>query len=360
MHTRFRRLPMVLALVFLAAASAGCNIFGFTSDKEKSPTEKAEEAIRDGNYQKAIDELTVNGVLKDSTDSMSLYIYSKAVLLNDSLNISRFIDLIQAKNASTATGSLSLLDEIDKLDIPTQNKWYHANTEIAIRLARIWDGKTTGAMTRDDIALDYSVSSILGGVLSLRDTHHDGVIDNRDIRINLSEGSRVISGGTVKGFDFSGITGPNPDKPGEMMVFKGLTAFLGAPGSVPKRAKPSGVAGYTPDEINPLIANFLSFLEGGQKSIDYFVENLAKNTSYDAEDIKKYIPEIARIINCYWYDDGVDNDGDGVVDEEEIDGKDNDGDGLIDEDSHYMKDYDSTSGHNTQYIPIWQYWSEKK
>jgi hypothetical protein len=90
------------------------------------------------------------------------------------------------------------------------------------------------------------------------------------------------------------------------------------------------------------------------------VENLAKNTSYDPEDIKKFIPEIARIINFYWYDDGEDNDGDGRTDEEEINGIDDDGDGLIDEDSHYMKDYDPTPGPHNQYIPIWEYWSKKK
>lgn len=352
MRTRFRYLPVVLALVVLTAAGAGCNIFGFATDKEETPIEKAEQAIREGDYVKAEKELTdANGALKDSTDSMALYTYSKAVLLESGLSIARFVDLIQAKNGTTNNGNLALLDVIDKLTFSDQTKWYQANLEIAVRLAPIWNNLTTGEMTRDDIALDYSVSNILGGVLSLRDTNRDGIIDKRDIQINLL---KVVSG---EAFNLNGIT--STDASGHKITYQGLTAFLGSPVTTTKRAKSAGVAGYTPDDINPLIASFLHFLEGGQESIDYFVQNLAKNTSYDSEDIKKYIPEIARIINFYWYDDGIDNDGDGRTDEEEINGKDDDGDGLIDEDSHYMKEYDPTDTRNTQYIPIWEYWSKR-
>lgn len=359
MRRRFKHLPAVLALVFLTAACAGCNIFGFVSDKEETPVQKAEQAIRDGDYAKAKKELTTaNGALTDSTDSMVLYTYSKAVLLGSGISIARFVDLIQAKKGATSTGDLALLSEIDKLNFQEQTAWYQANLDIAVRLARIWNKLTTGEMSRDDIALDYSVSNILGGVLSLRDTNRDKVIDNRDFQINLAEVSKVISGDAVKGFDFSGITSTDAIS-GKKITYDGLTAFLGSPIKTPRTAKPAGVFGYTPDDINPLIATVLAFLDGGQESIDYFVQNLAKNTSYDAEDIKKYIPEVARIINFYWYDDGQDNDLDGRKDEEEINGKDDDGDGLIDEDSHYMKDYDTTNTRNTQYIPVWEKWKRK-
>jgi len=36
----------------------------------------------------------------------------------------------------------------------------------------------------------------------------------------------------------------------------------------------------------------------------------------------------------YYYDDNIDNDHDGSIDEESLDGLDNDGDGLRDEDTH--------------------------
>lgn len=357
MATRLRFLPAFLAVGMTTALIAGCNIFGFTSDTQKTPLEKAEDSIRDGNYAQAKMDLTdKNGVLQDSTNSMVLYTYSKAVLLESGLTIARIVDLVQANEATDANKNLKLLGEIDKQDFATQTAWYRANQEIASKLARIWMLKTSGGMQKSDIALDYSISNILGGVLSLRDTNRDGAINGKDFQINLAEVSKVISGSSLQAFDFNGITAKD-ETTGQTITFQGLTAFLGSP--LAKRAKPVGVSGYSPDNINDLIATFLSFLEGGDESIRFFVENLAENTSYDPEEIMKFIPKIAQIINFYWYDDGIDNDKDGRTDEEAIDGVDNDGDGQVDEDSHFMASYDTSDSRNTQYIPVWQKWSAK-
>jgi hypothetical protein len=352
MCKRLRRLPLALVLLLLAAAGAGCNIFGFAANGEKSPVDKAEQAIRDGDYAKAKSELTdKNGALKDSTDSMVLYTYSKAVLLESGLNISKLVDFIQA-DKGVSSGSLSLLTEIDGLSLSQQNTWYQANREIAIRLSRIWNNQSVGEMSGADIALDYSVSSIVGGVLGIRDTNHNGSIDNGDLKVGLTEVSRVVSGTTVSGFDFTGITGPNAA--GNTIVFPGLTAFLGRQVHSKPVLTADGVEGYSPDDINPFIATVLSFLNGGSASIDYFVQQLAQNTSYDPDQIKQYVPLVARYINFYWYDDGVDNDGDGRIDEEAIDGEDNDQDGFIDEDSDYMEDFDLTNISNTQYLALFE------
>ncbi len=347
--------PMLLIAVLFMA---GCNIFGFTSDKEESNIQKAEQAIRDGNYADAKKELTdANGALIDSTDSMVIYTYSKAVLLESGLNIGKIVDLIQADKAASSTGSIALLDEIDKLDFTQQTLWYRANLDISRRLARIWNNQTTGELGHDDIALDYSVSNVMGGVLSIRDTNRDGVIDSHDFQINFNEVSKVIGGKTIDGFDFNGIT--STSETGQTITFQGLTAFLGAPLGSAKTTGIAGVSGYSPDGINPFIATILQFLGGGQESIEYLIKNLAESTSYDPQKIREYMPMVARIINFYWYDDGIDNDGDGRVDEEAIDGIDNDKDGLVDEDSHYMKDYDSSNTRNTAYITVWEMWKTK-
>ncbi len=358
MTVRKGHLAVLLVLMFAVVSMLGCNIFGFTSDKEESNIQKAEQAIRDGDYAQAKKELTdASGALVDSTNSMVLYTYSKAVLLESGLNIAKIVDLIQADKAASSTGSIALLDEIDKLGYTQQTAWYKANLEISLRLARIWNNKTTGELGHDDIALDYSVSNVMGGVLSIRDTNRDGIIDSRDFKINFNEVSKVISGDTVKGFDFNGIT--STTSTGQTITFQGLTAFLGTPLGSAKTAGAAGVTGYSPDDINPLIATVLRFLGGGQESIEYLIKNLAESTSYDPEKIREYMPMVARMINFYWYDDGVDNDRDGRVDEEAIDGVDNDKDGLVDEDSHYMKDYDSSNTRNTIYIAIWESWKNK-
>ncbi len=55
---RLKTAPFVICLtVILSMFAGGCNIFEFASDTEKSPTEKAEDAISDGDYATARKEL---------------------------------------------------------------------------------------------------------------------------------------------------------------------------------------------------------------------------------------------------------------------------------------------------------------
>lgn len=352
MSIRIRLLPIVMIFFMGIALFAGCNIFSFVGDTEKTPIEKAEQDIRDGNYTQAQKDLEnpSTGALIDSTDSMVLYTYSKATLLKSGLNITMIVDLVQSsKGAQAGTGSLALLTTLDQMGTDKQTDWYKANVDITQKLSAIWNNTARGDLQKKDIALDYTVSSILSGVLSLRDTNGDGVIDSNDFQLNIG----AIKTGNLDGYKFTGAS--ITDATGKQINFDGLTAFLG------KTAKPAGsaagVAGYTPDDINRLINIFLTLLENGEDSIVYMVQN-ATNTTFDPEEIKKYVRQIASIINFYWYDDGIDNDGDSQVDEEVIDGKDNDGDGLTDEDSKYYST-DPTNVRNTQYRAVWEKWKNR-
>ena len=329
------------------ALFAGCNIFSFAGDTEKTPIEKAEEAIRDGNYAQAKQYLVnqATGALIDSTDSMVLYTYSKATLLQSGLNITKIVDLVQSKGAKTGTGSLALLTTLDQMGTGQQTAWYKANVDITQKLSAIWNNTARGDLQKKDIALDYTVSSILSGVLSLRDTNGDGVIDSKDFQINLN----AIKTGKLDGFSFSGASTTDPST-GKITQFPGLTAFLGA------TAKPvgiNGLPGYTPDDINRLINIFLTLLETGEDSIVFMVQN-ATNSTFDPAEIRTYVHQIASVINFYWYNDGEDNDLDGKKDEEIIDGKDNDNDGLIDEDSG-----SPNVPKNTKYLPTFNAWKNK-
>ncbi len=356
MAAQFKRLPVLMAAALLTSTIAGCNLFGFASDDESTPLETAENAIRTGNYADARKALTdENGALRDSTDSMVLYTYSKAVLLESGLTIARIVDLVENDKSTSASGNLALLEEIDSQSDATKTSWYQANSDITLRLARIWNGKTSGELDKDDIALDYSVANIMSGVLSLRDTNRDNRIDSRDFQIQVADIGKMIGGGK-EGFGFNGIVATD-ETTGETVTFNGLTAFLGTATGVAKAARAAGVSGYSPDDINPLIARFFEFLATGESGVSYLIEMLNDSTSLDPAEIRDFINNSARIVNYYWYDDDKDNDGDGRVDEEIIDGIDNDGDGLVDEDSDYMSEYDSTNTANTQYHAIWEQWS---
>jgi hypothetical protein len=145
-------------------------------------------------------------------------------------------------------------------------------------------------------------------------------------------------------------------------LFNGLEIFLGEfAGKEAFAGKISGISkakkGYTPDDINKLIVFVMYLLDNSTESLTLLLKN--NITSFDPQKIDEYIAKIASVINFYWYDDGIDTDGDGRVDEETINGLDDDGDGLIDEDTKYYPGADPTDIRNIKYLPIWQKWRNR-
>ena len=233
--------------------------------------------------------------------------------------------------------------------------WYRANMDIRANLRKIWYGDTVGPMKKNDIALGYTVANMMSGVLGLRDTNRDGVIDANDFQLDMSFISNIGASG-VDGFNLSGAK--IKDDQGQIienLSFDGLTVFLSDwSGKAVSSATDAAQYRYGPDDINPLIAFVLSVLSEGVDSVLLLVQSQGE-TAFEATDIEKNLDEIALIINYYWYDDGIDNDGDGTVDEEQIDGIDNDGDGLIDEDSDHHPS-DPTNRENTGFRHVWEKW----
>ena len=354
-----RKLKISLLPVFLLlmiVGNTGCNIFGFVTDAEKSDTEKAEDAIREGNYTKAKKELA--DAVSDSTDSMALYLNAKATLLESGVDLATLAGLIEGQEDIGSGDNLAILETIDIMDDTEKTAWYRANMEIRSNLSRIWKEQTIGVLKKDDVALGFTVSNMMSGVLGLRDTNRDGYIDASDFQIDLSFISN-IGPSQAEGFNFDGAK--IKDESGvviEDAKFDGLTVFLGDwSGKIAGAQKPVARTNYTPDDINPLIAYVLSLLDEGAESI-LFLFSDEDMTAFDVDQIKKQIDDIALIINYYWYDDGIDNDGDGRIDEETIDGLDNDNDGLTDEDTDYHPT-DPTKIQNTEYRHIWQMWSSR-
>jgi len=348
MNERLKLFSHLMIPLMVTALIVSCNIFDITSDVEKTPIEKAEDAIREGDYEEA-HKILANSV-KDSTDSHALYLDAKATLHEAGIDIFEIVELIEGQNVedNQELGMLSIVDDLPKEgEIQSKTAWYQANMKVSANLSKIFNEETTGPFEPDDIALGYTVSTLMSGILGLRDTNRDMVINDEDFNLN------VVFNESADGYDLGGGVFEADGIPQE---FTGLEVFLG--GYAAKAATPGpaiGAQGYEPDDINELIAFVLSVLEKSSESLKVLLE---KNTSFDPEEIDKYIAEIASIINFYWYNDGIDNDEDGRTDEETINGIDDDGDGYIDEDSAYHP-ADTTPGLNTQYIPIWQQWKNR-
>lgn len=345
MRTTFHRILPILAITVAAALIGGCNIFDFASDTEKSDIELAEEYIRDGKYDAAREVLADD--VADSTNAHALYLDAKAQLHQAGVDIVEIVELIEGQDTDDDQ-ELALLDIIDDLSDEEQTAWYQANRGVSSNLAKIFDEQTVGPFEPTDIALGYTVSNLMDGILGLRDTNQDGIIDDNDFSLDIlfddSQDAFAITGGTFE------------DNMGEPQTFTGLEVFLGdwfAAKSTGSTLE-GGKAGYEPDDINRLILHVMNLLKNSKRSLYVLLE---KNvSSFDPTEIDKYVDQIASLINYYWYDDGIDTDGDGEIDEETINGIDDDGDGLIDEDTGYHP-ADPTNVRNTQYYEIWLSWS---
>jgi hypothetical protein len=116
----------------------------------------------------------------------------------------------------------------------------------------------------------------------------------------------------------------------------------------------TGDAGYGPDDINRFLAFIISVIYDGADGVIVLLEKMGDN-SFDSDLIRENFDNVATVINCYWYDDNIDNDGDGRVDEEQINGDDDDHDGLTDEDSNYHT-LDPTPNDNTAYVHVYNNW----
>ncbi len=345
MSERSKLLLFFMLITVLAVFTAGCNIFDFASDVEKTPTEKAEDAIRDGDYSEA--KKILADAVKDSTDSYALYLDAKATLLASGVDIFEIVELVEGQDAVNGQ-NLGILEKIDSLSDEEKTDWYRANVEVSANLSKIFNGETVGPFKPGDIALGYTVSSLMSGVLGIRDTNRDGVIDDNDFKLDVN----FIE--AAAGYGFEG--GSFEDELGNIEQFNGLEIFLGDfAGKNAFAGKTAGKQGYEPDDINKLVAFVLSILDQGTAGLKMVLQ---KSTSLESDEIDSFINEIAVVINFYWYDDGIDNDGNNGADEETINGLDDDHDGLVDEDSDHHP-ADLTPNENTQFIPIWQKWRNR-
>lgn len=89
------------------------------------------------------------------------------------------------------------------------------------------------------------------------------------------------------------------------------------------------------NNINDRIDDVVDDINKCTTALNIVIKNLDLDSGDEnmLDDINDVASTVAKQIKYYYYQDGIDNDGDGFIDEEIIDGNDNDADGMIDEDS---------------------------
>jgi hypothetical protein len=176
---------------------------------------------------------------------------------------------------------------------------YRANVVIHQDLEPIYLEQTHGPIVFDDIQYDYTVAVLIESILNLRDTNGDGYIDENDFYLDFL-------------FDEDGL---NLENLLEFWIWLDEE-------SDQDRA----------DAIEIFLDNFIGMFENIQELFDLL---LGEDSPYNTEQLDSLAIDIETVLEMYYVNDGIDNDGDGLIDEEALDGIDNDSDGYTDEDTYF-------------------------
>ncbi|MFH1006612.1 MAG: hypothetical protein V1800_03805 [Candidatus Latescibacterota bacterium] len=323
MKTRMSSGAMGVFLILGALILAGCNIFDWThgDDDASDYISEGRAFMNDANYEDAADQFQM-AIDANPTDAEARYLHSKAMVLGSGISITQ----LSAQMTSSNKGDLPLFSPDPTLSIQEDNagktRLYQANYHAALDLKEIYEGRAIGKYGPEDIDVAYAIASGVSGVLGLRDTNRDLVIDENDFVLDIS---RLAAGGdlSIEGF--------------EDLV---ASFFEGGTGKLLARTAQDTLVGA--DKINPLLSFVIRSILDSRDALEAIVERIVsggEEEGLDTQSIKNYVDDFLKIVNMYWYDDGRDNDGDGEFDEETINGIDDDSDGRIDEDTNF---YDGT------------------
>ena len=293
MHGKMRGRTAALTglLPILLLAGACNNLFEWTEDEDSFDALMAagHGAIRAAQYDTAQDKFQAATDMRP-LHSEARYFLAKAAVLNADIDV---FELVQTLTDENVDGATVIFDS----DIPLANRLYRTNAIVLSALQPIRDGETRGGAFVDaDVNLDLGVAYTLRGILRLRDTNGDGVIDGQDLDID--------------GFGL----GTNDD--GDYVL--------------------EGLDQLPPEDLNDLLDDLNDLLgDGGDALADALGDS-----GVDVDGLNDLIDSLGGDLSAFYVNTGVpgnpgegDNDNDGTTDEECLNGLDDDGDSVVDEDA---------------------------
>jgi hypothetical protein len=350
-HFRHYVIPLILACT--PWFFFGCNLFGFVSSSEDNPAASAQQALNDGNSQEALKIIEAAPGYKEKTDPDLLFLHAKATLIANDISIGGLVSDIIKFDLNNPPKLLAIPPPgtpkaVVEADFQQKDKLFQTNKIIINDLEPIIKGKVKGGTLitdSSDVEIDYAVSTTIKGVLSIRDLNGDGAItyagDNFAIDIFnvLKSSNPTYTPPAGAKFNLNGAVSVDPVT-GQQTLLPGLSCFLPPQVlqslNVGVRLPSSKIVqggGLTPENINPLLGNVLALIEDGGEVLDRIIARITGEQGLDPKEVKQFVDDAKKIIVQYWYDDDVDNDGDGKTDEEFLNGLDDDKDGQIDEDT---------------------------
>jgi hypothetical protein len=298
MHRRrtVRKLRLAALLGGICFVAACNNIWEWTADDGSFEALMADgrKAIQASDYALALEKFS-GAVESRPRHAEARYYLAKAAVLNGDVDVFSLVQTL-TDTESEEIGA----QQIYEYPLATANTIYQVNHVVLGSLEPVHDGwADLGRYRLTDVRLDLAVAYMLSGILRIRDTNGDGVIDEND----LSPEDLGLNGGGDEDFSFDGLD------------------------SIP------------PEDLNDMLDDLVDLLTDGG---DLLLEDLGDH-GVDTDELNDLIDQLGGDLAMYYVNTGTpgnpgegDNDGDGVSDEECINGLDDDADGLVDEDARLI------------------------
>jgi len=272
-----KKIIWFLLTIILLTGTTGCNIFSFlhtTPAGTEGYIAEGKGFLNSGDYDQAVTSFAA-AMAEDPNNSDARYYHAIAVARANGISVAEMgIEFFQSLNSGSVDGA----DMFQGFDLQKLVSMYDATTVITVDLQPIFFGTTvSGEITENDISLSYIMNLTMSAMLFI---------------------AKIQAAFSDLGFSI--------DENGNLQ-FTGLNSI---------------------DSVNDLVDTSFNLLDDavdGYSAISGDVEGTTK--------LKDKTTTIRDSINKYKVEKDVDNDGDGLIDEEWLNGLDDDGDKLIDEDS---------------------------
>lgn len=178
----------VLILCLLLISFAGCNVFRWTTASDDELYYDGIKLFNEEKFSEAKIKFA-EAIEQDPMRADYRYYHAKATIFEADINfISVGRDVIKPKKHEsvyylplyTKMANMSLAE-----DASYKNEIYQIISVCHADIHPIFKNKTHGELTREDILFEYSLFALAMGILQMRDTNNDGIIDMKDAYFSI-------------------------------------------------------------------------------------------------------------------------------------------------------------------------------
>jgi len=351
----------VLGSILLALILSACNIFnpsgeGNTPESTEGLVSVGQTLLQAGEFQEAMDAFE-KAFLQDPTNSLARYSYAKAVRFRYNFNGLKLSEELTNIDPNSTTDIPFINTELSIMNQYYQTTWRVKPVLEGLierdSLTRIWKNKDKPNKTNEEerqhdwLFNTYFTEAVSGTSDRFQERTFpisDGVINYEKVTPDMTLLLLIHVFADLKDIDQNHVLDSNDN----VQLVQDVLDILSSDSVSLEDLSKLITSEETAEDVNAIIDKFNSGTEDISTVIE-LIGGVTGGLTGDGEDgqasaeltqeISETIEKLGSSVIFYKYNDGIDNDGDGCVDEEALDGIDNDGDGFIDEDSNTKNIY---------------------